>query len=164
MRLAAGPFYAAAGVQTDKTADALREFFVELKRIHEPIAVDELQKAANYLALLLPRNFETTQGVATSVSQLSVYSLPNDFYATYADRVRAVTPADLKRAADKHIVPEKLIVVVVGDRKTIESGMRALNLGPLTIIEPAEILKQPIDRRRPGGALSLSPKPTARHA
>jgi zinc protease len=141
MHLAAGPFYAAAGVQTDKTADALREFFVELKRIHEPIPVDELQKAANYLALLLPRNFETTQGVATSVSQLSVYSLPNDFYATYADRVRAVTPADLKRVAEKYIVPEKLIIVVVGDRKTIEPGMRALNLGPLTVIEPAEILK-----------------------
>ena len=52
-----------------------------------------------------------------------------------------MTPADLKRVADKYIVPEKLIVVVVGDRKTIESGMRALNLGPVTVVEPAEILK-----------------------
>ena len=69
---------------------------------------EELEKAANYLALLLPRNFETISSVATSVSQLYVYSLADDFYATYADRVRAVTPADVKRVADKYIVPEKL--------------------------------------------------------
>ncbi|MBM3820488.1 MAG: insulinase family protein [Acidimicrobiia bacterium] len=33
MRLSSGPFVAAAGVQTDKTADALREFFNELNGI-----------------------------------------------------------------------------------------------------------------------------------
>ena len=30
MRLAPGPFFAAAGVQTDKTAEALREFFNQI--------------------------------------------------------------------------------------------------------------------------------------
>ena len=94
MRLAAGPFYAAAGVQIDKTAEALREFFVELNRIHELVPRDELDKAANYLSLLLPRLLRDDSSVATSVSQLYVYGLPDDFYATYADRVRAVTPAD----------------------------------------------------------------------
>ncbi len=47
MRLAAGPFYASAGVQTDKTAEALKEFFNELARIHEPVGADELEKAKN---------------------------------------------------------------------------------------------------------------------
>lgn len=141
MRLAPGPFYASAGVQTDKTSEALHEFFVELTRIREPIPDDELKRAANYLSLLLPRNFETTQGVASSMSQLFVYSLPDDFYATYADRVRAVTAADLKRVADKYIVPDKLTVVIVGDRKTIEPGIRALNLGPLTVVEAGDVVK-----------------------
>ena len=35
MRLSAGPFVAGAGVQTDKTAEALREFFNELHRDRE---------------------------------------------------------------------------------------------------------------------------------
>jgi predicted Zn-dependent peptidase len=141
MRLGAGPFYATAGVQTDKTTEALKEFFNELKRIHEPVPTDELEKAANYLSLLLPRNFETTGGVATSLSLLYVYGLPDDFYATYRDRVRAVTPADVKRVADKYIVPDKLTVVVIGDRKTIEAGMRALNLGPVSVVETADVVK-----------------------
>ena len=45
MRAAAGPFYAAAGVQTDKTAEALTEFFKELDGIRKPIPADELEKA-----------------------------------------------------------------------------------------------------------------------
>ena len=37
MRTAAGPFVAAAGIQTDKTADALKEFFNELNAIGQPV-------------------------------------------------------------------------------------------------------------------------------
>jgi predicted Zn-dependent peptidase len=47
MRRAAGPFFAGAGVQTDKTAEALREFFKELNGILAPIPADELAKAKN---------------------------------------------------------------------------------------------------------------------
>ena len=141
MRLNAGPFYAAAGVQTDKTVESLKEFFVELTRIHETIPPEELDKAKNYVALLMPRNFETTRGTANALAQAWIYDLPADYYATYADRVRAVTAADVKRAADKYIVPNQLAVVIVGDRKAIEPNVKALNLGPLTVVEPGEIFK-----------------------
>jgi zinc protease len=141
MRRGLGPFFAAAGVQTDKTTEALKEFFIELTRIHEPVPPDELEKAKNYLALQLPRNFETTRDVAASLAQLHVYNLPADYYATYADRVRAVTAADVTRAADKYIQPGKFAVVIVGDRKAIEPGIKALNLGPITVVGAAEILK-----------------------
>jgi zinc protease len=141
MRLSAGPFYATAGVQTDKTAEALKEFFVELTKIHQPVPNDELEKAKNYLALRMPRNFETTRGTADALAQAWVYDLPADYYTTYADRIRAVTAADVKRAADKYIVAGKLAVVIVGDRKAIEARVKAMNLGPLTVVEPGEIFK-----------------------
>jgi zinc protease len=141
MRLTPGPFYAAAGVQTDKTGEALKEFFIELANIHQPVPVEELEKAKNYLALQLPRNFETTRGTADALAQAWIYDLPADYYTTFAGRVRAVTAADVKRVADKYIVPEKLAVVIVGDRKAIEPSVRALNLGPLTIVEPGDVFK-----------------------
>ena len=141
MRLSAGPFYAAAGVQTDKTGESLKEFFVELARIHETIPAAELDKAKNYLALLLPRTFETTRDTANALAQAWIYDLPADYYTTYADRVRAVTAADVKRVADKYIVPDKLAVVVVGDRKATEAAVKAQNLGPVTIVTPGEIFK-----------------------
>ena len=141
MRLSAGAFYASAGVQTDKTSEALKEFFNELTRIHEPVPAAELDKAKNYLALQLPRTFGTTRGTANALAQAYLYDLPADYYATYADRVRAVTAADLKRVADKYIQPDKFAVVIIGDRKVIEPGIKALNLGPITVVPTADILK-----------------------
>jgi zinc protease len=141
MRLSPGPFFAAAGVQTDKTAEAMTEFFKELTRIRQPVPADELEKAKNYLSLLLPRNFETSTAVAASLAPLFVYNLPDDYFAAYTSRVRAVTAADVRRAADKYIDPAKLAVVVIGDRKAIEPGIKALNLGPLTIVSAADVMK-----------------------
>jgi predicted Zn-dependent peptidase len=141
MRSSPGAFYAAAGVQTDKTAESLKEFFNELTRIHEPIDADELTKAKNYLSLLMLRNFETGSRTANALAQAYVYDLPADYYTTYADRIRAVTSADVKRVADRYIQPDKFAVVIVGDRKTIEPGVKALNLGPLTIVPTSEIMK-----------------------
>ena len=54
MRRSAGPFQAGAGVQTDKTAEALKEFFNELNGMLQPIPADELEKAKNYSALSFP--------------------------------------------------------------------------------------------------------------
>jgi predicted Zn-dependent peptidase len=141
MRAAAGPFYASAGVQTDKTAEALTEFFKELEGIRKPIPPEEIEKAKNFVALLLPRNFETTERVAGSLAQMFIYNLPADYFATYTQRVRAVTPADLHRVAERYIQPDKFAVVIVGDRKKIEPGITALNLGPLKIVETAEVMK-----------------------
>ncbi|MEO6237858.1 MAG: pitrilysin family protein [Vicinamibacterales bacterium] len=141
LRLSPGAFYAAAAVQTDKTSEAVKEFFIELTRIHEPVAPAELDKAKNYLALQMPRNFETTRGTASALAQAFIYDLPADYYTTYGDRVRAVTAADVKRAADKYLQPDKFAVVIVGDRKVIEPGVKALNLGPMTFLDASRILK-----------------------
>jgi zinc protease len=141
MRTGAGSFYAAAGVQTDKTVEALKEFFAELANIHEPIPAEELDKAKNYLALQLPRSFETERAAANALAQAYVYGLPADYYPTYGRRIAAVTAEDVKRAADKYIQPDKFAVVIVGDRKAIEAGVRSLNLGPITVIEASEVFK-----------------------
>ena len=141
MRRGAGPFYAAAGVQSDKTAEALTEFFKELEAIRKPIPPEEVEKAKNYVALLLPRNFETTESLAGSLATMFVYDLPADYFATFTQRIRSVTPADVQRAAERYIQPNKFAVVVVGDRKVIEPGIKALNLGPLKIVDTSEVMK-----------------------
>jgi zinc protease len=141
MRGSAGPFYAAAGVQTDKTSEALSEFFKELDAIRKPIPPEELERAKNYVALLLPRNFETTQTLAASLAQMFVFNLPADYYETFTTHIRAVTPADAERVAQRYIQPDKFAVVVVGDLKAIEPGIRALNLGPITTVTIDEVMK-----------------------
>ncbi len=50
-----------------------------------------------------------------------------------------MTAADVQRVARAYIQPDRVAVVVVGDRKVIEPGIKALNLGPITIMSVDEI-------------------------
>ncbi len=134
MRLSAGPFVAAAGIQTDKTADALKEFFNELNGILQPVPADELTRAKHYVSLRYPLGFETNGDVAARLEQALVYHLPDDYFATYIPKIEAVTAAEVQRVAQKYIVPSKFAVVIAGDRAAIEPGIRALNLGPIKIV------------------------------
>jgi len=140
MRMAAGPFLAGAGVQSDKTADALREFFNEFNGIAKPVPADELARAKNYVALGFPGQFETTGDVTRKLAELIIYHLPDDSFSTYTPRIEAVASAEVLKAAQKYIQPGRFAVVVVGDRKTIEAGIRALNLGPVKVLTVDEAL------------------------
>jgi predicted Zn-dependent peptidase len=140
MRLSAGPFVAAAGVQTDKTAESVREFFNELTAIGEPIGADEIAKAKNYIALGFPAEFESSADLSRRLEELIVYRLPDDFFERYIANVQAVTADAVQRAAKTYIQPSRFAVVVVGDRKTIEPGIRALNLGPVRVMTVDEAL------------------------
>jgi len=141
MRRTAGPFFATAGVQTDKTAEALTEFFRELNGILAPLSAEELDKARNYLALGFPRDFETTGDLARRLEELYVFDLPEEYYAEYVARVQAVTAADVARVAKAYIQPDRFAVVVVGDRSIVEAPVRALKLGTVTIVSVEEVFK-----------------------
>jgi zinc protease len=139
MRADAGPFYAAAGVQTDKTAEALKEFFNELNAILKPVPADELARAKNYVSLRFPSAFEATGDISRRLEDELVYHLPDDYFAKYVQNIQAVTDADVQRVAQKYIKPDHLAVVVVGDLKVIEPGVRALNLGPIKVMTIDEV-------------------------
>ena len=151
MRRFAGPFAAAAGVQTDKTAEALREFFNELNGILEPVPEEELDKARNLLALGLPAGFETTGDLTARLQEMIVYNLPMDYFPNYVSNLRAVTAGDVARVARKYIRPEQVAVVIVGDRKVIEPDIRVLGLGPVTALGIDDVLG-PAPRIAPTGS------------
>ncbi len=121
-------------MQTDKTADALKEFFNELNGIRKPVPAEELERAKNYVALRYPSAFETTGDMSRRLEDAIVYHLPDDYFANYVQHIQAVSAADVQRVADKYIQPDKFAVVVVGDRSKIEAPIKALNLGPITIL------------------------------
>jgi zinc protease len=140
MRLAPGPFTASAGVQTEVTADALKEFFNELGGIQKALTEGELARGKNYLALSFPSEFETSGQISARLEELLAYKLPETYYSTYVQNLQAVTAAQVQQAAQKYILPARFAVVIVGDRKTIEAPVRALNLGPVTVMTVDEAL------------------------
>jgi zinc protease len=107
----------------------------ELRAIRDTVPAAELTKAKQYLQLQLPGDFETTGDIAGQLVPLIVYGLPLDYYDSYVQNIERVTQADVQRVAQKYVDPGKLAVVIVGDRKAIEPGLRALKVGPLTVRE-----------------------------
>jgi len=133
MRRAAGPFIASAEIVAAKTDSALLEFLKELNAIRQSVPADELSKAKRYLQLQLPSDFETTQQIAGALVPVAMYGLPLDYYNNYVQNIEAITQADVERVARQYINPGSLAVVIVGDRKTIEQSLKAVNIGPIFI-------------------------------
>ena len=77
----------------------------------------------------LPGAFETSLDAVGSFSNIFVYDLGLDYYTRYAGQVNAVTAAQALDVARRYLVPERLVVIAVGDRAVIEDDLRALNLG-----------------------------------
>jgi predicted Zn-dependent peptidase len=133
MRRAAGPFTASAEIVSAKTDSALLEFMKELNGIRQAVPPSELSRAKRYLQLQLPGNFETTQQIAAALVPVALYGLPLDYFNNYVQNIEGVTQADVARVAQQYINPGSLAIVIVGDRKTIEQGLKAVNIGPIAI-------------------------------
>jgi len=133
-RRSAGPFVVAGGIRTDATAPAVTEIFREIAgMIAEPMPAEELRKAKDALINSLPGAFETSVSIVNSFSTVFIYDLGLDYYTRHAQEVGAVTAEQALEAAKKYLVPDRLRVIAVGDRKTIEPELRKLNLGTLEV-------------------------------
>jgi len=135
-----GPFMAGSSVQTEVTDSALAEFFKEMNGMLEPVPDDEIAGAKNYEAFSLPAQFESVSGIAGNLSELVTFGLPMDYFNRYVDEILAVTQRDVRRVAREYANPERVKVIVVGDRATIEEGIRALDLGPVTVLSIEDVL------------------------
>jgi len=131
------PFIAYAPVQTDKTKESMVEIAKELKGIlgEKPATAEELAKVQKSQTLELPGSWETMDAVARSIGDIVQYGLPEDYFLTYPDKVKALTLDDISGAAKQVIHSDKLVWVVVGDRAKIEAGIRELALGEMKFMD-----------------------------
>jgi zinc protease len=134
-----GPFVISTAVQSEVTADALRECLVEIDAMRrEEVSADELSLATNYLDGVFPIRYETTSAIASALANMAIFDLPNDFYNTYRANIRSVTPADVLEAAKTHIHPDRLRGVVVGEPGVIKEPLEKLSFGALSVRAPSD--------------------------
>ena len=137
-RLGPGPFSLETSVETPVTVDAVADSLAELVAIRgeRPATAHELMLAKATLTRGYPRNFETAQQVGRSVAQLALYDLPDDYFVTFTPRVSAVSPDDVTRVAERHLHPDRLTTLIVGDQQALEPALPDLGLGSPVILPP----------------------------
>ena len=68
------------------------------------------------------------------------YNLPENYFSNYVQNILKVTNQEVTSSAKKYVVPEQMIVVVVGDKAKIEEGIKALNLGEIKNMTIEDVL------------------------
>ena len=127
-----GPFIAGAQVRQDVTAPAAEQLFKELDGIQtRPLTDAELRMAKDSIIRSLPGNFESARDVNGQLANLWSFGLPLDYYTRLPAQIEAVTSADAQAAAAKYVHPDNLLVIAVGDKSKIETGLKDLKLGPV---------------------------------
>ncbi len=131
------PLLAYAAVQSDKTAESLGEIRREITEIAStrPASDAEVALVKRSNTLSLPGQWETGAAVLGSISKLVEFGLPDAYWASYADAVRSLTPEQVNKAARDHLQPDNLLFVVVGDRKVIEPGLKALGFDSIQLVD-----------------------------
>jgi len=131
------PFLALAPVQTDKTKESLAEINKEFRGIlgDHPVTPEELAKIQANETLSLPGSRETLDAVGQSINDMVQFGLPEDYYETYAGKVRALKTSDVGDGAKAIVHPDNLVWVIVGDRAKIEAGVKELGLGEIRLLD-----------------------------
>jgi zinc protease len=120
-----GWIVAGAGVETPATGPAVREILKEFRLMgSSPVKPEEIRLAKSSLIRAFPSWFETTSDTVNILSEIPIYNLGLDYYSNYVKKIDGTTEADIQNVAKKYLLPEKTIVIAVGDRKTIEPGLK----------------------------------------
>ncbi|MEK6806047.1 MAG: pitrilysin family protein [Pseudomonadota bacterium] len=131
------PFVAYAPVQTDKTAESIREMQRELSELvgKRPLSATELSFAKNSLVLSLPGENETVGELGRSYATILTYGLPDSYWNDYVTQVSGLSAGPVEAAARKLVQPQALTWVIVGDLSKIETPVRALGLGNIQVLD-----------------------------
>ncbi len=134
-RRGAGPFTASSDVKTGVTKESVIEFMKELNGIRGaiPVTPAELQYNKQSLIRRYPAAFETNGQVAGQLSNLYVYNLPDSYFNEYISKINAVTVADVNRVANKYVTPDKMAILIVGDKAVIEPRLKEIDMWGNTI-------------------------------
>jgi len=126
-----------APVQIDKTVDSLRELIRESNEYLTvvPATQEELDRSRNGILRGLPGRYETNGAVLGTLSEMIRYKRPLNYVEQYQDKVANLSIENIQSAANKHLIPDRTIWLIVGDLNEIEQPLRDANIAEIIVIE-----------------------------
>ena len=124
------PYFVYAPVQSDRTGDSIMAMQSDMKDFltGKGVTPAERDRTIGGKIRELPGSFETASDVLGGMQRNYYAKRADDYYNHLADRYRAMTAADLDRAARAEIKPGDLLWVVVGDAAKVEPQLKQVGL------------------------------------
>jgi zinc protease len=138
-------YVGSTSVNAAKVDSALVEWLSLLRGLRgdRPATMPELDAVRRSRVGALPARIDGPDSLAARVVEMVRDGLRLDYFDQYATRMTSVTATDVAMAASKYVDLEHLIIVVTGDRATIEPALRAANIAPVVVVDANG---KPIDR------------------
>jgi predicted Zn-dependent peptidase len=139
----AGLWNATSFTRTEETANAMKVMLEVIDDFRKnPATPTELSEATAYLSGVFAIQSETAGAVAGRVLTTALHGLPADYWQTYRDRVKKTTAAEVSAAVERHVLPDQLTIVAVGNASGFAKGLEAM--GAVMIVPAAKLdLTQP---------------------
>ena len=131
---------AGGSVQSNATKESVYETLKEFREVssERPITSEELDNAKDGLLRAYPASFERPATVLGQLVSIEQFGLPDDYFRSVRPSLEAITLNDVHRAAQTHIRPGNLQILVVGDRASTEAPLSELGLPIVHLTEDGE--------------------------
>lgn len=132
-RFLAGPLFFNIKSPQSGMAPAIESTLAMMSRLQTgPPPIEQVESAKNRLISSFTERLRTTEGAADVILDIELYGLGRDYMINFADRVRAVTPADVLQAAKTYLKPQSVAIIVHGSASQLEAPLK--KIGAVTVM------------------------------
>ncbi len=120
--------------KSESTVTAVNAIFDEIKIIRaEKVTEKELNEAKDYFLNSYVFKFSSSGKVLNDQIRKEFYGLDKKKYDDLVNQIKIVTAEDVLYTAQKYLVPEKMVTLIVGTRKNITEDLS--KLGKITDVD-----------------------------
>ncbi|ELR97752.1 pitrilysin family protein [Gloeocapsa sp. PCC 73106] len=123
-----GLFILGGQTRSETTVPFIKSLLVEVEKLRDrPVTTAELDYAKNSILNSFVFEFEEASQTLSRLMSYEYYGYPKDFIFKYQQAIQATTIADVQRVAQKHLQPDNLLILVVGNKQAIQPSLADLN-------------------------------------
>ncbi|MEO6666653.1 MAG: pitrilysin family protein [Nitrospiria bacterium] len=138
-RLDRGMFFLYAQTKAQSTAQAIAAMRVQIDRIRDtPVSRQELEDAKQAFLNSFVFSFSSPAQIVGRQLSLEYYGLPPDFLDRFRSNVQRVTIKDLTRVARRHLRPDRMVLLAVGDDRTFDQPLSTFGAVHTIKLDPAQ--------------------------
>jgi zinc protease len=151
---APGIFLVGMGTKSETTVAGIEALREEVRGLFEnPPTEAEIRRAKDSILNSFIFNYDSKEEVLAQQMIYAYHGLPPDFLETYRVNVEKVGPADVQRAAERWVHPDRMAVLVVGKPSDFDRPLTSLGaVTPVDITIPPPPDTTPRVERTDAGA------------
>lgn len=122
-----GTFIGGGQTRSEATVPFIQSVTKEIARIRQnPVSVEELTRAQDSVLNSFVFNFQNPEQTLSRLVRYEYYGYPQDFVFQFREDVANTTAEAVQAAAQQHLKPEDLVVLVVGNAAEIQPPLSTL--------------------------------------